>query len=54
MTPKLSQERKMLRTWDQRQSIILEQKKTYQEIAQNAFSKPCGSQRVKDHCVAAK
>ena len=51
MTPKLSQERKMLRTWDQRQSIILEQKKTYQEIT---FSKPCGSQRVKENCVAAK
>ena len=29
-------------------------KKIYQEIAQNAFSKPCGSQRVKEHYVAAK
>ena len=37
MTQKLSQERKMLRTWDQRQSIILEQKKYIKKLRKMLF-----------------
>ena len=37
VTQKLSQERKVLRTWDQRQSIILEQKKYIKKLRKMLF-----------------